>query len=295
MNSEVSSSWVEVSRLRGVRKALRDQLGADPLAFIGILLTTGVILLAAFGPFITPFDPVKTTREIFSPPSPSHPFGTDQFGRDILSRVMAAFQVDLVIALIAVSGALTLGIAIGSAAGYIGDWFDNVFMRVIDVIQCFPMLILAMTLVSFLGTGMENVIIVTIIINIPVFARLVRGDILSKKHLEYVDAARSSGCTGGRILIRHLIPNALGPLIVQASLNLAWALLNIAALSFLGIGITPPTPDLGIMIADGGSYLSRGAWWMSVFPGLALGLAVFAFNLLGDGLQDRLDPRREAV
>jgi len=142
---------VDVSRLRRFREALRNQLGGDPLAFIGILLTTGVILLAVFGPFITPLDPVQTTREIFSPPSLSHPFGTDQFGRDILSRVMAAFQVDLLIAVTAVSGALTLGIAIGSVSGYTGGRFDDVFMRVIDVIQCFPMLILAMTIVSFLG------------------------------------------------------------------------------------------------------------------------------------------------
>lgn len=293
-DSKFYDNVLAVTSLRRVREGLRSQLGADPLALVGIILTIGVVMLATFGPLITPLDPLKTTSDLFSPPSPSHPFGTDQFGRDILSRVMAAFQLDLFIALVAVSGALGLGITIGSLSGFLGGRFDDSFMRIIDVIQSFPMLILAMALVAFLGVGMKNVIIVTIIINIPVFARLVRGDILAKKHLEYVDAARCSGCSRIRILVRHLIPNTLGPLIVQGSLNLAWAILNVAALSFLGIGITPPTPELGVMVADGGRYLSRGAWWMSVFPGLALALAVFAFNLLGDGLQDRLDPRREA-
>ena len=292
-NAHPGTAIQATQKPRSVVNMLGNYVGTDPLALIGMLLLVVVVGLAVFGPFITPLDPLETTRNTFSPPSPSNPFGTDQFGRDILSRVMASFQIDLAIALIAVSGALFFGIAIGSVSAYVGGRFDDIVMRVIDVIQTFPMLILAMTIVSFLGSGMINVVIVTIIINIPIFARLVRGDILSKKYLEYVDAARCSGCTGPRILFRHLLPNALGPLIVQGSLNLAWAMLNIAALSFLGIGITPPTPDLGIMIADGANYLSNGAWWMSVFPGIALVLAIFAFNLLGDGLQDRLDPRRE--
>jgi peptide/nickel transport system permease protein len=168
-------------------------------------------------------------------------------------------------------------------------------MRAIDVIQSFPMFILAMGLVAFIGVGVKNVILVTIVINIPVFARLVRGDTLTKKHLEYVDAARCSGCSTTRILIRHLMPNTMGPLIVQGSLNLAWAMLNVAGLSFLGIGINPPTPDLGVMVADGAHHISTGAWWMSLFPGLVLALVVFSFNVLGDGLQDRLDPRRRGV
>jgi peptide/nickel transport system permease protein len=157
------------------------------------------------------------------------------------------------------------------------------------------MFILAMGLVAFIGVGVKNVILVTILINIPVFARLVRGDTLTKKHLEYVDAARCSGCSPARILIRHLMPNTIGPLIVQGSLNLAWAMLNVAGLSFLGIGINPPTPDLGVMVADGAQHISKGAWWMSIFPGLVLALVVFSFNVLGDGLQDRLDPRRRGV
>jgi peptide/nickel transport system permease protein len=149
-------------------------------------------------------------------------------------------------------------------------------------------------LVLFLGPSVMSVVVVTVLINIPSYARLVRAETLSKKHLEYIEAARCSGVREGRILFRHLVPNTLNPVIVQGSLNLGWAVGNVAALSFLGIGIRPPTPDLGVMVADGAKYLAQGHWWMSLFPGLFLALTIFSLNLVGDGLQDRIDPRRVA-
>jgi peptide/nickel transport system permease protein len=267
----------------------------DPLVVFGAFLLGAVLLTAVLGPLILAADPLRTSSSVLVPPSAKHLLGTDQYGRDVLARLVHAFRLDLFIAVVSVAGALLIGLTIGSVCGYVGGRLDDIVMRAIDVIQSFPMFILAMGLVAFIGVGVKNVILVTILINIPVFARLVRGDTLTKKHLEYVDAARCSGCSPARILIRHLMPNTIGPLIVQGSLNLAWAMLNVAGLSFLGIGINPPTPDLGVMVADGAQHISKGAWWMSIFPGLVLALVVFSFNVLGDGLQDRLDPRRRGV
>jgi peptide/nickel transport system permease protein len=267
----------------------------DPFVVFGALLLGVVLLTAGLGPLILSTDPLRTTSSVLMPPSAEHLLGTDPYGRDVLARLVHALRLDLFIAVVSVAGALLIGLTIGSVCGYAGGRLDDFTMRAIDVIQSFPMFILAMGLVAFIGVGVKNVILVTIVINIPVFARLVRGDTLTKKHLEYVDAARCSGCSTTRILIRHLMPNTMGPLIIQGSLNLAWAMLNVAGLSFLGIGINPPTPDLGVMVADGAHHISTGAWWMSLFPGLVLALVVFSFNVLGDGLQDRLDPRRRGV
>jgi peptide/nickel transport system permease protein len=264
----------------------------DPLAAVGFVLMAALLLLAVFGSVLTPHNPLQPTENLLGPPTFVNPFGTDQFGRDVLSRVMIAFRLDMFIAVTAVAAAAVIGVAIGSVAGYAGRRVDDVFMRVVDVIQSFPMLILAMALVALLGVGIFNVILVTTIVNVAVFARLARGDILAKKQLDYVDAARCSGASAGRILVLHLIPNILGPILVQSTLSLAWAVLNVAALSFLGIGINPPTPELGVMVAEGAKFLANGAWWLSIFPGLALALTVFGFNLVGDVLQDRFDPRR---
>jgi peptide/nickel transport system permease protein len=264
----------------------------NPTFAVGLALLVVVVVLAFAGPLVLPGDPLATSDATVRPPSAAAPFGTDQFGRDILTRLVYALRLDLAVAAVSVAGALVVGVAIGAVSGYAGGRVDDLVMRAIDVVQSFPMLILGIGLVAFLGVGIANIIVVTIVVNVPIFARLVRGDILLKKQLEFVDAARFSGCSHPRILIRHLLPNTLGPLIVQGSLNLAWAILNVAALSFLGIGINPPTPDLGVMIADGARFLPQGAWWMSVYPGLGLALTIFSFNLIGDGLQDQLDPRR---
>jgi peptide/nickel transport system permease protein len=266
--------------------------GGDPLAFVGIIMLLVLFLIALLGPILVHYDPIKTSSDVLLPPSEKYWFGTDQYGRDNYSRVINSLQLDFLVSITGVTGAIFIGLILGASCGFVGGRYDDLVMRLVDIIQSFPMLILAMTLVVILGTGVRSVIIVTVLINIPIYARLIRGETLSKKRLEYIDAARCSGCTEARILFRHLVPNILGPLIVQGSLNLAWAMGNIAALSFLGIGINPPTPDLGLMVSEGTKYLAQGSWWMSVYPGLVLALTIFCFNMVGDGLQDRFDPRR---
>jgi peptide/nickel transport system permease protein len=266
--------------------------GGDPLVLIGAFLLLVLFFIAIFGPFLVRHDPIKTSHDVLLSPSSKYWFGTDQYGRDIFSRVISSLRLDFLVSILGVTGAILIGLALGSFCGYIGGRFDDIVMRLVDIIQSFPLLILAMTLVVIMGTGVRSVVIVTVLINIPVYARLIRGETLSKKRLEYIDAARCSGCTETRILFRHLVPNILGPLIVQGSLNLAWAMGNIAALSFLGVGINPPTPDLGLMVSEGTKYITQGSWWMSVFPGFVLAFTIFSFNMVGDGLQDRFDPRR---
>lgn len=283
-----------VGNRTGIRLKLPSGL-RDPLAATGILLMSLILLLALIGPLVAPYNPLRPSPDLFAPPSLVHPFGTDQFGRDVLSRVLVAFRLDLFIAVTAIAAAALIGVTIGGIAGYAGGRVDDVFMRLIDIIQSFPMLILAMALVAILGVGLVNVILVTIIVNVAIFARLARSDILAKKQLDYIDAARCSGASPARILVLHLLPNILGPILVQSTLSLAWAVLNVAALSFLGIGINPPTPELGVMVAEGAKFLVNGAWWLSVFPGLALAFIVFGFNLIGDVLQDRFDPRRQVA
>jgi peptide/nickel transport system permease protein len=278
--------------MRSFRRIYYRVFGGDPLTLIGSVMLFLLIVLALAGPFLVTHDPIRTTSDVLLAPSSTHWFGTDHFGRDIFSRTISSLQLDFMVALLGVSGAIFVGIFIGALCGYIGGLFDDIVMRAVDIIQSFPLLLLAMVLVLLLGPSVVSIIIVTVLINIPSYARLVRGETLSKKHLEYIDAARCSGVSEARILFRHLVPNTLNPIIVQGSLNLAWAVGNIAALSFLGIGIRPPTPDLGVMVSEGAKYLPQGHWWMSVFPGLVLAITIFSLNLVGDGLQDRLDPRR---
>jgi peptide/nickel transport system permease protein len=278
--------------MTSARKIYYRVFGGDPLTLIGSVMLALLVLLAVAGPFLVTHDPIRTTSAVLQAPSGEHWFGTDHFGRDIFSRTISSLQLDFMVALLGVSGAILIGTVIGALCGYIGGLFDDVVMRAVDIIQSFPLLLLAMVLVLLLGPSVVSIIIVTVLINIPSYARLIRGETLSKKHLEYIDAARCSGVSEARILFRHLVPNTLNPIIVQGSLNLAWAVGNIAALSFLGIGIRPPTPDLGVMVSEGAKYLPQGHWWMSLFPGLVLALTIFSLNLVGDGLQDRLDPRR---
>jgi peptide/nickel transport system permease protein len=291
--SQAQSGASAMPRLAPKRK-LRISMGRDPLTATGATVLALLIALALFGSFFATHDPIKTSSAVLQAPSQAHWFGTDQFGRDILSRTISSLRIDFLVALLGVSGAILIGVGVGALCGYLGGLFDDIVMRAIDVIQSFPLLLLAMVLVLFLGPSVMSVIVVTVLINIPSYARLVRAETLSKKHLEYIEAARCSGVREGRILFRHLVPNTLNPVIVQGSLNLGWAVGNVAALSFLGIGIRPPTPDLGVMVADGAKYLAQGHWWMSLFPGLFLALTIFSLNLVGDGLQDRIDPRRVA-
>lgn len=269
-----------------VRKALRH----------GLVLTGGTIVallgvLAAFGPALAPYDPLAMDFSVrFAPPSAAHWFGTDDFGRDLFSRVLYGASVSVQVALIAVGISGVAGVTLGVTAGYLGGWVDELIMRLMDVIFAFPAVLLAITVMAILGRGVENAMIAIAIVYAPIFARVTRGAVISVRDREFITAARALGQSHGRIMWRHVLPNALGPVIVQTSLSLAFAILAEAALSFFGLGTQPPDPSWGRMLAEGRGFLSQ-APWMGIFPGLAIMVSVLGFNLLGDGLRDVLDPR----
>lgn len=265
----------------------------DPLGLAGVAMLAALLLVALFGPLLVTHDPILTTPGTLLPPSAEHWFGTDDFGRDVFSRTLVSLRIDFIVAGVGVTGAILIGSLIGLVCGYRGGWLDDTLMRFVDIIQSFPLILVAMVLVLAIGPSVGSIVIVTVLINIPLYARVIRGQTLAVKHLDYVDAARCSGATEFGIMFRHVLPNTLNPIAIHASLNLAAAVGNVAVLSFLGIGIRPPTPDLGVMVAEGTRFLVQGAWWMSVFPGLVLSATIFSLNLLGDALESGLDPRRQ--
>jgi peptide/nickel transport system permease protein len=228
------------------------------------------------------------------PPSGAHWFGTDELGRDVFSRVLVATQASMRVAVVSVAFAVVVGVTIGIVSGYRGGWLDTVFMRVVDVMFAFPVLLLALAVVAVLGPGVTTTILAIGIVYTPIFARVARASTLSVRVEPYVSVSRSMGTGHLYILSRHILPNIAGPLVVQTSLSLAFAILSEAALSFLGLGIQPPQPSLGRMIFDSQGFVTM-AWWMAVFPGAAIFVAVLAFNLLGDGLRDVLDPKQRTM
>ncbi|MEM6520895.1 MAG: ABC transporter permease [Cyanobacteria bacterium P01_C01_bin.70] len=250
------------------------------------------VLFAIFGEAIAPYDPLASNAAVaLQPPSADHWFGTDQLGRDILSRVIVATRLDLGIAVIAVALSFLVGSLLGTCAGYFGGWSDRIISRCIDTLMAFPLFVLAMGLVAALGNTVTNIIYATAIINLPLYTRVVRSEILVRREAGFVEAARLTGNSEWRIMIRHLFPNVLPVMMVHISLNMGWAILNAAGLSFIGLGVQPPTAEWGIMVAEGATYIVSGEWWLALFPGTVLMLAVFCFNLLGDGLRDLIDPR----
>jgi peptide/nickel transport system permease protein len=279
----------EHAGLRHVRYVLSDNpVTAGSFALFGLFL-----VLALVGPWIAPFDPLETDpSKVLQSPSAQHWFGTDQLGRDILSRVIVATGLDFGMALAAVLLSFGIGCALGACAGYYGGWIDRVVSRLADTIMAFPLFVLAMAIVAALGNTVENIIYATAIINLPFYIRVARSEVNVRRNAGFVEAARLAGNTEARILAFHLFPNILPPVMVQISLNMGWAILNAAGLSFIGLGVRPPQPEWGIMVAEGASYMISGEWWVSFFPGVVLMLAVFCFNLLGDGLRDMIDPRR---
>ena len=251
------------------------------------------VVLAIVGPLVAPYDPLATNSALtLTRPSFAHPFGADALGRDILSRVIVATRLDLGMALGAVAISFACGTLLGAVAGYAGGWADAIVGRVMDTIMAFPLFVLAMGIVAALGNSVLNIVLATAIINLPFYARSARAEINVRRDLAYVEAARMGGNGAARILLVHLIPNILPTMTVQASLNMGWAILNAAGLSFIGLGVRPPTPEWGIMVSEGASYIISGEWWAFMFPGAALVAAVFSFNMLGDGLRDLLDPRK---
>ena len=271
---------------------LRGTLGEAPLHLAALALFAPLLACAVFGPWIAPYDPLATNAAIaLQPPSAAHWFGADQLGRDVLSRVIVATRLDLAIAFSAVILSGVVGSVIGAAIGYFRGFADAAVSRVVDVLMAFPLFVLAMATVAALGNSVTSVIAATAVVNLPFYVRLARAETTIRRDLGYIEAARVGGSSHARILRVFLLPNILPPLVVQASLNLGWAMLNAAGLSFIGLGVRAPTPEWGIMVADGAQFISSGQWWTALFPGVALMLAVFCFNLLGDALRDVLDPR----
>jgi peptide/nickel transport system permease protein len=268
-------------------------LGENPVTGLAFALFVLLVVLAAAGPGLVPYDPLASnTAEALKPPSRAHWFGTDQLGRDLLSRVVVATRLDLTISICAVMIAFAVGSAAGVTGGFYGGWTDRLIGRVLDTIMAFPLFVLAMGIVAALGNTVANIVYATAIINVPFYARLARSEVMVRREAGFIEAARLAGNRGPRILAMHLFPNCLPPMMVQISLNLGWAILNAAGLSFIGLGVRPPTPEWGIMVAEGAAFIVSGEWWIGLFPGAALMLAVFCFNLLGDGLRDLIDPRR---
>jgi peptide/nickel transport system permease protein len=259
---------------------------------IGGALVLAWLLLAIFAPWVSPYDPIKVdVSAALRPPSGTHLLGTDDLGRDVLSRVIWGSRVSLSVGVISVSIGFFVGVSLGLAAGYLGGTFDLLAMRVIDALLAFPALVLAIAITAALGPQIQNAMIAIGIVAVPAYARLTRGQTLSVRAREYIVAARTIGCTPLRIVLRHIFPNVTNALIVQATLSTAFAILAEAALSFLGLGPQPPSPSWGQDVSYSTRYLANLKWWMSVGPGMAIFTAVFAFNFLGDALRDALDPR----
>jgi len=268
---------------------------SNPVTFLAFVMLAAMIAVALFGPALVPHDPLApATDKALKPPTWQHWFGTDQLGRDMLSRVIVATRLDLGIAVAAVAASFVIGLPLGLAAGYFGGWWDRLVTRLSDTIMAFPLFVLAMGIVAALGNTVGNIVLATAVINLPFYILVARAEANVRRSAGWIEAAKLSGNRDLRILAVHLLPNALPAAAVQVSLNMGWAILNAAGLSFIGLGVRPPEPEWGILVAEGAQYIVSGEWWVSLFPGAALMLAVFTFNLLGDALRDLLDPRRRS-
>jgi peptide/nickel transport system permease protein len=267
-------------------------LRGNPLTGIAAAGVVALIIVAILGPWFVPYDPTASNvPQALLAPSAAHLAGTDQLGRDVFSRLIVAARLDLTIAVAAVSLSFVLGAVIGSFCGYAGGRLDRIVGRFVDVMMAFPLFVLAMAMVAALGNRVENIVIATAVINLPFYIRFARAEVNVRRDVGWVEAARACGESHVSVVLRFLLPNILPAMAVQMSLNLGWAILNAAGLSFIGLGVKPPTPEWGIMVAEGARFISTGRWWLVAFPGLALMLAVLCFNLLGDGMRDILDPR----
>jgi peptide/nickel transport system permease protein len=273
------------------RSALFRHLLLDPTSALGTAIVLFVVFLAVFGPMLAPYSPIKPDfNSMLAEPSRAHFFGTDIIGDDIFSRVLAGARLSIGTAASLLAIAVAIGLFLGAVAGYAGGWIDEIVMRLTDMFLAFPALILALAVAATLGPGLISAMIALSMAFWPWYARLLRGQVLSLKKRDYVEAARVIGGSNLTIMRRHILPNAISPIIVELSLDMGFAVLATSALSFIGVGAQPPSPEWGAMIVAGRDYI-RTAWWLAAFPGLALTLTVLGFNLLGDGLRDALDPR----
>ena len=292
-----ASSTAEAARDRSFRHPLEilERFGRNKIAAAGLVTLLVMLAASVLAGVILPYDPDAANLDLtLRPPTPAHLLGTDQLGRDILTRVVYGGRISLVIGVLAVALSAAIGIPLGVLSGFYGGVADAVIQRVIDVVLAFPGFLLALTLISILGVGLANVVISVGIASVPIYVRLVRAVTLTVREMTYVESARATGQQDRLIMLRHVLPNAAGPIVVQSSLQLGAAILTAAGLGFLGLGVRPPTPEWGTMLGEAQTYLLT-SWFIATFPGLAIFLAVMAFNLLGDGLRDALDPRMKVL
>jgi len=270
----------------------RRVLARNPVSAVALLFIPALTALAVLAPWIAPFDPDATDLDhVLQGPAGLHWFGTDQVGRDVFSRVLVAARLDLAIAVSAVLLSFVIGTVIGGAAAFYGGLPDRLIGRLTDVLMTFPLFVVAMAMVAALGNSIQSIVLASAVVNLPFFVRLARSEISVLRSQQFVEAARAGGNSEWQILFDFMIPNALPTLTVQVSTGLGWAVLNAASLSFLGLGIRPPTAEWGIMVAEGAANILSGFWWLAIFPAMALTLTVLGFNLLGDGLRDVIDVR----
>jgi peptide/nickel transport system permease protein len=279
--------------MRAMVRHTRYVLSENPVTGLSFGLFAFFVLAAILGPAIAPYNPLQSdAANALKAPSAAHWFGTDQLGRDIFSRVLVATRLDLTIAFSSVILAFLLGALSGVAAGYFGGWTDRIVGRLADTIMAFPLFVLAMGIVAALGNKVINIVLATAIINFPLYVRVARAEANVRRDAGFIEAARLSGNGEARVLLGHVLPNIMPIMMVQMSLTMGYAILNAAGLSFIGLGVKPPDAEWGIMVAEGANFIQSGEWWIALFPGATLMLAVFCFNLLGDGLRDIIDPRQ---
>ena len=260
-------------------------------AALGAVLLGVMAAAAVLSPLVSPYPPMRPAPEdVFAPPGPRHWLGTDEIGRDVFSRVLAGARISLSVGMTASAMTLAAGVVFGLLSGYRGGWTDTVIMRSVDVMLAVPTLLFALAIAAALGSALSNVVLAVGIAGVPRFTRFVRGCVISARENVYVEAARAGGCSEARVAVRHILPNIYGPALILGTLNVGVAILTAATLSFLGMGAQPPTPEWGLILAQGRDNL-QNAWWISTFPGVAIAMTVLAVNLFGDGLHDALDPR----
>ncbi len=293
MSETAASSSEPTHGIVAILKHAQYVIGENKVTGFAFGLFLLIVLAALIGPYVVPYDPLASnTTSALQGPSARHWFGTDQLGRDVFSRVIVATRLDFAIAVFSVALVFLMGGLAGVAAGFFGGWTDRIVSRIADTIMAFPLFVLAMGIVAALGNTVENIVLATAIVNFPLYARIARAEANVRREAGFVQAARLSGNGEFRILLGHILPNIMPIMVVQMSLTMGYAILNAAGLSFIGLGVRPPTPEWGIMVAEGAAFMVSGEWWIAFFPGLALMLAVFCFNLLGDGLRDIIDPQR---
>jgi len=290
-------AWVDeradVRESRGMARTILATFVRNRTALLGVIIILTLSLAAIFAPLISPTDPLHMDFDaLMEPPSRAHPAGTDSLGRDNLSRIIWGGRVSLQVGVLSMTIATVLGVSAGLAAGYYGRWVDTIIMRMVDAILAFPALLLAILMVAVLGPSLRNAMLAIAVAFIPSFARVTRANTLSIREKEYVEGARAIGASATRIMLRTILPNTMSTVIVQVSLGMSYAILIEAGLSFLGLGIQPPTPSWGYMLATGREFITL-AWWLTTFPGLAIFVTVLSWNFIGDGLREALDPRQQ--